>query len=70
MYAFCLNRSYPGYFYLCFKAGYAAPPAHWAVKVIPQGFELRNNKYPDVRALKNGFKLIMSNMAMQNGGRR
>ncbi|KAL9533186.1 Transcription elongation factor [Sphaerulina musiva] len=70
MYAFCLNRSYPGYFYLCFKAGYAAPPAHWAVKVIPQGFELRNNKYPDVRALKNGFKLIMSNMATQNGGRR
>ncbi|CAK1356684.1 unnamed protein product [Cercospora beticola] len=70
MYAFCLNRQYPGYFYLCFKAGFNAPLAHWAVKVIPQGFELRGNKYPDVRALKNGFKLIMSNMATQNGGRR
>ncbi|KAI5359068.1 Putative tex-like protein, HTH domain superfamily [Septoria linicola] len=70
MYAFCLNRQYPGYFFLCFKAGFSAPLCHWPVKVIPQGFELRGNKYPDVRALKNGFKLIMSNMSQQNGGRR
>ncbi|RMY74715.1 hypothetical protein D0863_03078 [Hortaea werneckii] len=61
MYAFCLNAKYPGYFYLCFKAGQNAPLANWPVKVIPNAFELRGNKYPDMRALKNGFKLLFSN---------
>lgn len=68
MYAFCMNKEYPGYFYLCFKAGQHAPLANWAVKVIPQGFELKGNKYPDVRALKNGFKVLMQNA--QSNGRR
>jgi transcription elongation factor SPT6 len=61
MYAFCLNPKYPGYFYLCFKAGQNAPLANWPVKVIPNAFELQGNKYPDMRALKNGFKLLFAN---------
>lgn len=65
MYAFCINPKYPGYFYLCFKAGQGAPLASWPVKVIPNAFELQRNHYPDMRALKNGFKLLFAN----NGGR-
>lgn len=67
MYAFCLNAKYPGYFYLCFKAGQNAPLSNWPVKVIPAGFELKGNKYPDVRALKNGFKLLFANQGPGNG---
>ena len=62
MYAFCLNPKYPGYFSLCFKAGQNAPLANWLVKVIPNAFELKGNKYPDMRALKNGFKVVFQNM--------
>lgn len=67
MYAFTLNDRYPGYFSLCFKAGQDAPLANWPVRVIPNAFELKANKYPDVRALKNGFKLLFAN---QGGGVR
>lgn len=67
MYAFCLNPKHPGYFYLCFKAGQNAPLNSWPVKVIPNAFELQGNKYPDMRALKNGFKLLHAN---QGSGRR
>ena len=34
----------------------------WSVKVIPQGYELQHNPYPDMRALCNGFKLLFTNM--------
>lgn len=61
-YAFCLNPKYPGYFHLCFKAGQKAPLQTWPVKVIPQGYELQRNPYPDMRALCNGFKLLFTNM--------
>ncbi|KAK3686261.1 Transcription elongation factor spt6 [Vermiconidia calcicola] len=61
MYAFCLNSKYPGFFYLCFKAGQQAHLSNWPVKVIPNAFELQGNKYPDMRALKNGFKLVFAN---------
>ncbi|KAK4540159.1 hypothetical protein LTR36_009745 [Oleoguttula mirabilis] len=70
MYAFCLNAKYPGYFYLCFKAGQNAPLSNWPVKVIPNAFELKGHKYPDMRALKNGFKLLFANAGpggQQNG---
>ena len=60
MYAFCLNSKYPGYFFLCFKAGQHAPLANWPVKVVPKGFELKGNKYPDMRGLKNGFKVLFA----------
>jgi transcription elongation factor SPT6 len=63
MYAFCINPQYPGFFFLCFKAGQNAPLSAWPIKVIPDGFELRKNAYPDMRALKNGFKLLVMNRA-------
>ncbi|KAJ6032352.1 hypothetical protein N7540_003084 [Penicillium herquei] len=67
-YAFCVNTKYPGYFFLCFKAGEHSRLQNWPVKVIPQGFELQKNPYPDMQALCNGFKLMFSNM--QSSGRR
>ncbi|KAI9849087.1 MAG: Transcription elongation factor spt6 [Sclerophora amabilis] len=67
VYAFCIDPKHPGYFFLCFKAGQHAMLATWSVKIIPQAFELRNNAYPDMRALCNGFKLLFGNM--QNGRR-
>lgn len=36
----------------------------WNVKVIPNAFELQRNQYPDMRALKNGFKTLF----MRGGG--
>ncbi|KAF2841910.1 transcription elongation factor spt6 [Patellaria atrata CBS 101060] len=65
MYAFCINPKFPGYFFLCFKAGLNAPLSSWPVKVIPNAFELQRNPYPDMRALKNGFKLLFANQASQ-----
>lgn len=67
-YAFCIDTKHPGYFFLCFKAGENAPLHAWPVKVIPQGYELQRNPYPDMRALCNGFKLLFTNM--QAGKRR
>lgn len=64
MYAFCMEPNHPGYFYLCFKAGQNAPLNYWHVKVIPKGFELKGHSYPDMRALKNGFKLIFANQGV------
>ncbi|KKY27329.1 putative transcription elongation factor spt6 [Phaeomoniella chlamydospora] len=68
VYAFCINPKYPGYFYLCFKAGQHGKLQNWPVKVIPQGFELQKNPYPSMRDLTNGFKLLYTNL--QNGMRR
>lgn len=58
MYAFCLMPKYPGYFWLCFRAGFTATPGAWPVKVVPNAFELKRHAYPDMKALKNGFKLL------------
>jgi transcription elongation factor SPT6 len=67
MYAFCINPKHPGYFYLCFKAGGDAPLGNWTVKILPNGFELRNEtsniRYPDMSSLKNGFKLMAQSAA-------
>jgi len=68
MYAFCINPKYPGYFFLCFKAGQNAPLSNWPVKIIPNAFELQRNHYPDMRALKNGFKLLFANTGGRGGG--
>jgi transcription elongation factor SPT6 len=62
MYQFCLNRERPGYFHLVFKAGQKAKLQDWSVKIIPNGFELRGQQYPDMRGLTNGFKLLFGNM--------
>jgi transcription elongation factor SPT6 len=67
-YAFCIDPKHAGYFFLCFKAGEHAEVRSWPVKVIPQGYELQHNPYPDMRALCNGFKLLFTNM--QSGKRR
>lgn len=73
MYQFCLNRDKPGYFHLVFKAGQKAKIMDWPVKIIPNGFELRGQGYPDMRGLCNGFKLLFGNMvgtqAALGGGR-
>ncbi|KAH8688771.1 putative transcription elongation factor SPT6 [Talaromyces proteolyticus] len=68
VYAFCINPKYPGYFFLCFKAGQNAALQSWNVKVIPQGYELQRNPYPDMRALCNGFKLLFTNMQVGRVG--
>ncbi|KAI9657626.1 MAG: Transcription elongation factor spt6 [Bathelium mastoideum] len=67
MYAFCLNPKFPGYFHLCFKAGRDAELCNWGVKIIPNAFELRKNVYPDMRGLKNGFKLLIQGDAQRGG---
>ncbi|KAF2762407.1 transcription elongation factor-like protein spt6 [Pseudovirgaria hyperparasitica] len=60
MYAFCIMPKFPGYFQICFKAGQYADLGSWPIKVIPNAFELKHVQYPDMRALKNGFKLLFS----------
>ncbi|KAF2399589.1 transcription elongation factor Spt6 [Trichodelitschia bisporula] len=67
MYGFCINPKYPGWFWLIWKAGRDAKLMSWPVKVLPGGFELMKNSYPDMRALKNGFKMLYT--SMNNGGR-
>jgi transcription elongation factor SPT6 len=62
MYAFCIDPKYPGHFHLCYKAGLNARVGSWPVKIVPNAFELRKNPYPDMRSLKNGFKLLANNM--------
>ncbi|KAF2707850.1 transcription elongation factor Spt6 [Pleomassaria siparia CBS 279.74] len=69
MYAFCAMPKYPGYFYLCYRAGYKGTPGAWYVKVIPNAFELEKNAYPDMTALKNGFKLLFGSKNAVGGGR-
>lgn len=70
MYAFCINREYPGYFFLCFKAGQNTKHMAWPVKVIPNAFELMKNPYPDMKALKNGFKTLWQNETQKQNGKR
>ncbi|KAF1951572.1 transcription elongation factor-like protein spt6 [Byssothecium circinans] len=58
MYAFCSIPKYPGHFWLVFQAGSNRKPGAWPVKVIPNAFQMSRNIYPDMTALKNGFKLM------------
>ncbi|TRX93382.1 hypothetical protein FHL15_005657 [Xylaria flabelliformis] len=67
IYMFCINPKYPGYFNLCFKASRTSQIGMWNVKVVPHAFEMKQNQYPDMRALCNGFKLrFNSEMTRQN----
>jgi transcription elongation factor SPT6 len=61
IYNFCINPKYPGYFYVCSKAGQQGPHNSWPVKIIPDAFELQKNAYPSMTTLKNGFKLLVMN---------
>lgn len=60
-YNFAIDPTHPGYFYLMFKANHNTPCVTWPAKVIPSGFELQGNKYPNMQALRNGFKTLCQN---------
>lgn len=66
-YAFCFNHKHAGYFYLLFQTGANSPIQRWDFKVIPNGFKLFGNEYPDVPSLSNGFKLIFQNKMRASG---
>ncbi|KAL6705067.1 Transcription elongation factor spt6 [Coniothyrium glycines] len=65
MYAFCSMPRYPGHFWICFQMSAKGPKGAWPLKVVPNAFELQKNIYPDMVALKNGFKLLMTAKAQQ-----
>jgi len=69
MYAFCSIPKHPGYFWLCFQAGKDGKTGGWPVKVIPNAFEMQKHVYPDMTALKNGFKMLFS-AKMAGAGQR
>lgn len=35
------------------------PKGAWGLKVTPLAFELQKHSYPDMVALKNGFKILI-----------
>ncbi|KAF3032899.1 Transcription elongation factor spt6 [Didymella heteroderae] len=67
MYAFCSMPKHPGYFWICFQMGENKPKGAWVIKVVPNAFELQKNAYPDMVALKNGFKLLIQSGAGARG---
>ncbi|KAG2212645.1 hypothetical protein INT47_000622 [Mucor saturninus] len=56
-YGFCQSEK-PGYFDLGFKLSLRGPPMRWVVRVLPDGYRLRDVSYPQVDDLINGFKHI------------
>jgi len=60
MYAFCSMPKYPGHFWICYQMGDGAPRGAWPIKIVPHAFQLQKHNYPDMVALKNGFKMLMS----------
>ncbi|KAI9470095.1 MAG: SH2 domain-containing protein [Benjaminiella poitrasii] len=54
-YGFCQSEK-PGYFDLGFKVSIRSPPMRWVVRVLPDGYRLRDVSYPQVDDLINGFK--------------
>ncbi|KAH9875754.1 hypothetical protein IAQ61_003218 [Plenodomus lingam] len=59
MYAFCSMPKYPGHFWICYQMGADAPRGAWPIKVVPNAYELQKHIYPDMVALKNGFKMLI-----------
>jgi transcription elongation factor SPT6 len=43
------------------------PKGAWGIKVVPNAFELHKNVYPDMIALKNGFKMLITTAASKGG---
>ena len=39
------------------------PKGAWGIKVVPNAFELQKHVYPDMIALKNGFKMLVTTAA-------
>lgn len=65
-YCFCFNRKAPGWFFLLFKINDNTEKTYtWNVKVLPNGYMLHKNSYPDMVHLCNGFKKLLQNQ-MQN----
>lgn len=61
-YCFCFNRKAPGYFFLLFKLADTSEKTYtWNVKVLPNGYMLNKNIYPDMVHLCNGFKKTVQN---------
>ncbi|CAO3647097.1 unnamed protein product [Mucor fragilis] len=56
-YGFCQSEK-PGYFDLGFKLSIRGPPMRWVVRVLPDGYRLRDVSYAQVDDLINGFKHI------------
>ncbi|RCI00227.1 Transcription elongation factor spt6, partial [Rhizopus stolonifer] len=56
-YGFCQSEK-AGYIDLGFKLSLKGPHNRWVVKVLPEGFRLKNTSYPQVDDLINGFKKI------------
>ncbi|KAE8866435.1 hypothetical protein P3342_002336 [Pyrenophora teres f. teres] len=63
MYAFCSMPKYPGHFWICFQMSAKGPKGAWGIKVVPNAFELQKHVYPDMIALKNGFKMLVTSAA-------
>ncbi|XP_014562115.1 hypothetical protein COCVIDRAFT_85053 [Bipolaris victoriae FI3] len=70
MYAFCSMPKYPGHFWICFQMSAKGPKGAWGIKVVPNAFELQKHVYPDMVALKNGFKMLVSAAASKGPVRR
>lgn len=58
VYRFVLSTKKAGYFHLLVKTDQKSPMLDWPVKVIPGGYQLGGEKYPDVMKLCNGFKTV------------
>lgn len=58
VYRFVLSTKKAGYFHLLVKTDQNSPMLDWPVKVIPGGYLLGGEKYPDVMKLCNGFKTL------------
>jgi transcription elongation factor SPT6 len=70
MYSFCAMTKYPGHFWICFQMSVNGPKGAWPIKVIPNAFELQKHVYPDMSALKNGFKMLIGAAAAKAPARR
>jgi transcription elongation factor SPT6 len=67
-YCFCFNRKAPGWFFLLFKLNDSSEKTYkWNVKVLPNGYLLYKNSYPDMVHLCNGFKKLLQNQMMNHG---
>jgi transcription elongation factor SPT6 len=70
MYQFCAMAKYPGHFWICFQMSVNGPKGAWPIKVVPNAFELQKHVYPDMSALKNGFKMLIGAAAARVPPRR
>ncbi|KAI9308291.1 SH2 domain-containing protein [Cunninghamella echinulata] len=66
-YGFCLNDK-AGYFDLGFKLNQKSQMSRWVVKVLPDGYRLRDTSYPNVDDLINGFKRLQASEARRRKG--